>query len=109
MAAINCFNFHFCTQFAISSEGGVDSRVNRMTQQDRRKLRALHERVAGESDLNRLLDIILALDRMVVELSMRAYNLPRRERFTMREQNRRLHDAVRERLPRLTGPSGDTV
>ncbi len=68
----------------------------------------MHNQVASDSDLNRLLDILLALDRMVVELCMGVYNIPRRDRFTMREQNRRLHDAVREHLPRLAEPSGST-
>lgn len=75
-----------------------------MTQQGERKLRALQNQVASEHDLDRVLDILLALDRMVVELSMRFYNIPRRDRFAMREQNRRLHDAVRERLPRFAEP-----
>jgi hypothetical protein len=72
-----------------------------MTQQDERKLRELRNQATSESDPNRMLDILLALDRMVVELSMRVYKVPRRHRFIMREQNRRLHDAVREHLPRL--------
>jgi hypothetical protein len=57
------------------------------------------------SDFLSLLEILLAFDRTVVELSMHAYNLPRRQRFAMRKQNRRLHDAVRERLPQLLEPS----
>ncbi len=73
-----------------------------MTQQDERKWR---NHVISESDLNKVLDILLALDRMVVELSMHFYNIPRRKRFVMREQNRRLHDVVREHLPRLVEPS----
>jgi hypothetical protein len=76
-----------------------------MTQQDQRKWRELRDQVTSETDRNKVLDIMLALDRMVVELSMRVYNIPRRDRFIMREQNRRLHDAVRERVPRLTEPS----
>lgn len=51
-------------------------------------------------ELDNLLDILLALDRTVVELSLHVYKIPRRHRHVMREQNRRLHDAVRERLPR---------
>jgi hypothetical protein len=45
------------------------------------------------------------LDRMLVEVSMRLYNVPRHDRFTMRKQNRRLHAAVREQMPRLMQPS----
>jgi hypothetical protein len=47
------------------------------------------------------LDILLALDRSMVEFSMGLYNVPRRDRALMREQNRRLHRALRNRLPRL--------
>ena len=46
-------------------------------------------------------DMLLALDRMVVEVSMQLYNVNRRERSRMRRQNRRLHAAVREHLPRF--------
>jgi len=76
-----------------------------MTRLDERKWREFRSQVISASDLSQLLDILLALDRRVVELSMRIYNIPRRDRFIMREQNRRLHDAVREHLPRLVGPS----
>jgi len=76
-----------------------------MTQQDERKWRELGNQVISRSDLNKVLDILLALDRIVVEHSMRTYNIPRRDRFIMREQNRRLHNAVREYLHRLVEPS----
>ena len=52
------------------------------------------------ADLDNLLDILLALDRSVVELSMHVYNVAPGQQLAMREQNRRLHDAVRKRLPR---------
>jgi hypothetical protein len=66
-----------------------------MKQQRERKWRELRNPVISESDSNRLLEILLALDRTVVELSMRIYNIPRRDRSRMRAQNRRLHEAVR--------------
>jgi hypothetical protein len=72
-----------------------------MTRQNKREWRKLRPHLAGASDFRQLLDTLLALDRTVVELSMRAYKLPRQHRLAMREQNRRLHNAVRERLPRL--------
>lgn len=72
-----------------------------MAQQNERKWRALREQVIREGDPNEMLDILLALDRMVVELSLRVYKIPRGDRFLMREHNRRLHEAVRENLPRL--------
>ena len=71
-----------------------------MTRQHRSKWRKLRKGVVSVREYNQLLDVLLALDRTVVELSMRAYNIPRRHQVAMREQNRRLHDAVRERLPR---------
>jgi hypothetical protein len=52
-----------------------------------------------------MMDTLLALDRMLVEVSMRLYNVPRRDRFTLRKHNRRLHAAVRQQLPRLLMPS----
>ncbi len=41
------------------------------------------------------LDAFLVLDRMLMEFSMRLYNVPRRERLTLRGHHRRLHCAVR--------------
>jgi hypothetical protein len=72
--------------------------MNRKRQQDERKRREWRNPVISGSDLNKVLDILLALDRMVVEISMHVYNIPL-------EQNQRLHDAVREHLPRLLEPS----
>jgi hypothetical protein len=54
-------------------------------------------------DIHELLNALLALDRTVVEVSMNLYKIPRRDRAAMREQQRWLHDAVRQRLPRLVG------
>jgi len=76
-----------------------------MTRRDKKKWTEMRNRVSRESEPNNALDILLALDRFVVELSMRVYDVPRRERSIMRKQNRRLHGAVREHLPRLLGPS----
>jgi hypothetical protein len=52
-----------------------------------------------------MLDILSAFDRGLVEFSMGVYNIPRRDRVAMRRQNRRLHRALRECLPRLLKPS----
>ncbi len=54
---------------------------------------------------NEMLDVLLALDSMLVEVSMQLYNVPRRDRSTVRKQSRRLHAAVRQHLPRLLKPS----
>jgi len=76
-----------------------------MTQQDKREWRKLRNQILNQRDPNEMLDVLLALDRMLVEVSMRLYNVPRRDRFTMRKQNRRLHAAFRQHLPRLLKPS----
>jgi hypothetical protein len=36
-----------------------------------------------------------------MEISMDVYKIPQRDRAAMREQHRRLHDTIRERLPRF--------
>ena len=56
------------------------------------------------NNLNQVLDRLLTFDRSLVEFSMRLYQIPRRDRIAMRKQNRRLHHALRECLPRLLGP-----
>jgi hypothetical protein len=45
-----------------------------------------------------MLDTLLACDWAVVEFSMGLYNVPRGEQAAIREQNRRLHGALRENL-----------
>jgi hypothetical protein len=53
--------------------------------------------VTSRSNPNKaLVDSLLALDRRIVERSLRIYNVPRRERIRIRAQNRRLHSVVRE-------------
>jgi hypothetical protein len=71
-----------------------------MTRQNKRKhLRLRNQAVLG-SNPNTMLDRLLTLDRSVLELAMHIYNVPAGERFAMREHNQRLHEAVREYLPR---------
>ena len=72
-----------------------------MTKLNRAKRRESIDPVTHRGDPNQTLDILLALDRSMVEFSMGLYNVPRRDRALMREQNRRLHRALRNRLPRL--------
>ena len=76
-----------------------------MTSHNKREARKLRSQTLSQHDPKEMLDVLLALDRMLVEVSMRLYKVPRRDRFTMRAQNRRLHDAVRQHLPRLLKPS----
>lgn len=47
------------------------------------------------------LELLLALDRMVVEVSMQLYEVNPDERSRVRRENRRLHAAVRQQFPRL--------
>lgn len=66
------------------------------------------KRTTSQSRPYRLLDRFLALDKTVVELSMRAYCIPRKHQVMMQAQNRRLHEAVRQidlnpQAPVLTG------
>ncbi len=76
-----------------------------MTRQDKRERHKLRNQVLSQPDPKEMLDVLLAMDRMLVEVSMRLYNVSRHDRFTMRKQNRRLHAAVRQHLPRLLAPS----
>ncbi len=68
-----------------------------MSQQEKRRWRELCSQVASETDPLKLLNMFLELDRIVVEQSMRMYKVPRGQRFVVREQNRRLHNALRRR------------
>jgi hypothetical protein len=76
-----------------------------MTSRNKREGRKLRSQALSPHNPAEMLDNLLALDRMLVEVSMRLYKVPRRERFTMRAQNRRLHAAVRQHLPRFLKPS----
>jgi hypothetical protein len=68
------------------------------------KGRKPHRQVLHKIDLDRMLEILSAFDRGVVELSMGLYNVSRHDRMLMRQQNRRLHRALRKCLPRLLKP-----
>lgn len=72
-----------------------------MSQPKKQPWRKFRSHGVRASDIDRLLKALRALDRTVVEISMNIYKVPRRDRAAMLEQHRRLHDTVRERLPRL--------
>jgi hypothetical protein len=72
-----------------------------MPQPNRQPQRKLQSGSIRASNLDKLLKAFRALDRTVVEISMEVYKVPRRDRAAMLEQHRRLHDMVRERLPRF--------
>ena len=58
-------------------------------------------RAAHQSDPSEMLELLLALDRSVLEVSMQLYGVDSGDRRRMRSQNRRLHTAVRGEFPRL--------
>ena len=59
---------------------------------------------AAQAELEKLLEILSACDRGVVEFSMGLYNVPHRDRAAMRRHNRRLHRALKSYLPQLLQP-----
>jgi hypothetical protein len=54
------------------------------------------EMISG-NDSVKVLDAFQILDRMLIEFSMRLYNIPRRQRSILRGHNQQLHRAVRQR------------
>lgn len=60
-----------------------------------------NSRMRRSRNARETLETLLALDRMVVELSLRTYGVSRHQRSLMRKQNRRLHHAVRKHLPQF--------
>ena len=57
-----------------------------------------------KAELEKMLEILSACDRGVVEFSMGLYNVPHHDRAAMRRHNRRLHRALRSYLPHLLRP-----
>jgi len=75
-----------------------------VNKQNARKARKVGRQILHRVELHKMLDILSACDRGVVEFSMGLYNVPRRDRVLMRQQNRRLHRALRKCLPQLLRP-----
>lgn len=69
-----------------------------MPQPNRQSSPKLRRHGVRATDLNKFLNALRALDRTVVEISMKIYKVPRRDRAAMLEYQRLLHDKVRERL-----------
>jgi hypothetical protein len=63
-----------------------------MTSHNKREWRKLRSQALSQRDPNEMLDVLLALDRMLVEVSTRLYKVTQGDRFTMRKHNRHLHD-----------------
>jgi hypothetical protein len=76
--------------------------MNRLARRGKQRLgnKRGHRGMRG-CESNETLEALLALDRMVIEVSLRAYGVPRGQRSLMRRQNRRLHRQVRAQWPRL--------
>jgi len=68
------------------------------------KGRQLPKQYLHKIELATLLEVLSAFDRGVVEFSLGLYNLPRRDRVAVRQQNRRLHRALKAYAPRLLQP-----
>jgi signal recognition particle GTPase len=68
-------------------------------QENKRERRLCRGSGLQSTEFNRLLDLLLYLDRTLVEISMRLYGVPEQHQLAMRAQNQRLHDAVRRRMP----------
>lgn len=69
-----------------------------MAQPNNCSWRKLRSRGTQAAELDKLLNLLYALDQSVVELSMHVYKVPLRDRAAMRAQNRQVHDMVREQL-----------
>jgi hypothetical protein len=72
-----------------------------MPRPDKQTQRKLPSDGTRATNLDAFLNAFRTLDRTVVEISMKVYKVPRRDRAAMLEQHRRLHDMVRKRLPRF--------
>ncbi|HXO37108.1 MAG TPA: hypothetical protein VN872_00640 [Candidatus Acidoferrum sp.] len=51
----------------------------------------MQNQIRTQRDPKPIFDDLLTLDRMLVEVSMRPYNLAQQERFSVPAQNRRRH------------------
>lgn len=61
---------------------------------------------ARRENASEMLELLLALDRSLIEVSMQLYEVKQGDRRRMRMQNRRLHAAVRTQFPRLLKLAG---
>ncbi len=74
--------------------------MNSIVRQNRRSRRNVSSNVQAKAGKPPL-EVLFALDRMVVEVSMQLYNVDDRDRARMRRENRRLHAALRRHFPSL--------
>ena len=83
-----------------------------MRQRQGNKRGKLSGGMVSGSDSGKVLDAFQVMDRMLIEFSMRLYNIPRRQRMILRGDNQRLHRVVRQRHGTRTGRnaiSGDPI
>ena len=74
--------------------------MNSIVRQNRRRRHKVSSNVQAKAGKPPL-EVLFALDRMVVEVSMQLYNVDDRDRARMRRENRRLHAALRRHFPSL--------
>jgi hypothetical protein len=102
---INCFDFPFLsvldTLTAIQQAPRNPRTMNPTTQNNKSRTRKLRDAPLSGTGPREKLDVLLALDRMLIEVSMRLYNVSQSDQLTMRKHNQHLHNAVRAHLPRL--------
>ena len=53
------------------------------------------KRITHHTDRKQFLEILLSLDRKLIEVSMSMYSIPRQDRLKMRAESRRVHNALR--------------
>ena len=104
---IDYLNFHFWVESAISNAGRTPpTRLGiaecSMTHGRGSKQRKLRGGMISGSDSGNVLDAFQVMDRMLIEFSMRLYNVPLRQRLILRGHNQRLHRAVRRRGSRAS-------
>jgi hypothetical protein len=61
-------------------------------------IRKSRNQLTRDGDLKRIVNILLASDRAVVEFNMNLYNVHGGDRLVIREQKGRLHDALKDRI-----------
>ncbi len=102
---INCFDFPFLsvldTLTTIQRSPRNLRTMNPIPQDNKTRTRKLQDAPLSGTSPKEKLDVLLALDRMLIEVSMRLYNVSQSDQLTMRKHNQHLHNAVRAHLPRL--------
>ena len=72
-----------------------------MYQPHKQPSQSLSSHSGGARNVDRLFTVLRELDRTVVEISMHIYKIPPRDRAVMLKLHGRLHDSIRQGLPRF--------